>query len=389
MLRFSTIVLAVSALVLCGTGLVNANGLVANWTLNDGGTPGNTLGSGAPITDAAGNGHNGTVGGSSTITSVPGVIGTGLNFGNGSTGEYLDVPKVSDLGGGYAMTISTWVNIPSEITGHDYAVDLPGELLYGTYYSSLSVKGLYIYYNGTGSNYDYGNGKDFWNRTDGSGWAANTWEQMTFLYYGGTAADGDPYIQLYVNGMVVAAGQFGGLQLSGPYKMPTATGNLQIGSYWNGSLNDMGVWNVDLTGPVAPNTLAGGWSEGMEGGEITALYQTPMFNNSPSNFNQTLPLSQYGVSAMDQLFTLYNTQATGTTPITTSNGTLTWKYVASGLGGTSGFPGYKAGSGQYFVQLDSNGGGVETVVSTPEPGVLTLLASGLVGLLAYAWRKTK
>ena len=58
------------------------------------------------------------------------------------------------------MTISTWVNIPSEITGHDYAVDLPGELLYGTYYSSLSVKGLYIYYNGTGSNYDYGNGKD-------------------------------------------------------------------------------------------------------------------------------------------------------------------------------------------------------------------------------------
>ena len=54
---------------------------------------------------------------------------------------------------------------------------------------------------------------------------------MTFLYYGGTAADGDPYIQLYVNGMVVAAGQFGGLQLSGPYKMPTATGNLQIGSY--------------------------------------------------------------------------------------------------------------------------------------------------------------
>ena len=84
--------------VLCGTGLVNANGVVANWTLNDGGTPGNTLGSGAPITDAAGNGHNGTVGGSSTITSVPGVIGTGLNFGNGSTGEYLDVPKVRTSG---------------------------------------------------------------------------------------------------------------------------------------------------------------------------------------------------------------------------------------------------------------------------------------------------
>ena len=29
------------------------------------------------------------------------------------------------------------------------------------------------------------------------------------------------------------------------------------------------------------------------------------------------------------------------------------------------------------------------VAATPEPGTLTLLAAGLVGLLAYAWRKRK
>jgi hypothetical protein len=30
-----------------------------------------------------------------------------------------------------------------------------------------------------------------------------------------------------------------------------------------------------------------------------------------------------------------------------------------------------------------------TAVATPEPGTVTLLATGLFGLLAYAWRKRK
>ena len=100
-------------------------------------------------------------------------------------------------------------------------------------------------------------------------------------------------------------------------------------------------------------------------------------------------LSQYGVSAMDQLFTLFDSQSSGTAAVTTSNGTLTWQYVADGtLSGTSGYAGYNAGTGQYFVQLDGSGGGVETVLApTPEPGTLALLAAGLAGLLAYAWRR--
>ena len=47
---------------------------------------------------------------------------------------------------------------------------------------------------------------------------------------------------------------------------------------------------------------------------------------------------QYGVTAMDQLFTLYNTQTPTPAAVTTTNGTLTWQYVASGLPGSSGGP---------------------------------------------------
>ena len=69
---------------------------------------------------------------------------------------------------------------------------------------------------------------------------------------------------------------------------------------------------------------------------------------------------------MDKLFTLYDTASATPTVVTTANGTLAWKYVASGLTAGSGQAGQLA-NGRYFVQLDNNGGGasgggVETVL---------------------------
>ena len=68
----------------------------------------------------------------------------------------------------------------------------------------------------------------------------------------------------------------------------------------------MGVWNTDLTGPVDARPR---WPEAGARGRRAARCRRRTntdVNNSPSNFNQTLPLSQYGVSAMDKLFTLYD-----------------------------------------------------------------------------------
>lgn len=69
----------------------------------------------------------------------------------------------------------------------------------------------------------------------------------------------------------------------------------------------------------------------------------------------------------------------------TAGGVL-WGY-ASGLGSTTiGTIGGSVAGGNAYIVLDSAGNGVTMV---PEPGTFALLAAGLFGLLAYAWRKRK
>ena len=214
---------------------------------------------------------------------------------------------------------------------------------------------------------------------------------------------GTGFLQYYVNGLLVAATSYGTPSMNILEPIPSATGaNMVIGctdattyttgtfgtQMWYGGLNDIGLWQTDLSASYSiPDQWIGQSPPSLgtaAGGEIGALYNVPMYNSHSG------ALSQYGVSAMDKLFTLFDGQSSSTTAVTTSSGTLTWKYVADGtLSGTLGYAGYNAGTGQYFVQLDGAGGGVETVVASPEPGTLALLAAGLVGLLAYAWRQRK
>ena len=81
MLRFCTIALVIPSLLLLGAGPAQADGLLANWTLNDAGTVGNTIGNGHAIADSSGNGFNGTVvSGGDTLQSMAGVIGNGTVF---------------------------------------------------------------------------------------------------------------------------------------------------------------------------------------------------------------------------------------------------------------------------------------------------------------------
>ncbi len=347
---------------LAGTpGAARADGLIANWTLSDAGTPGNTLTAGATIADASGNGHTATLMGSDTLTSIAAPIGTGLTFnGLSGTGNCLSVPYSASLGGMYYLTFSAWVYYPNG-TSNSNAVLNTGQQIFNLWNQDGGTDcyklGYYLpepndrmEFTASGSeSLAWGS---VWNTFNGNGpdYTAGQWAQWTMVYNGNNGSDVGT-CDIFQNGVCVT----GGALYNGHFSSPAAGQALQLAggdNEWLGSLDDLGMWNVALTNGCTLGTTARGCS----GGEVSALYNTPMYNNHAG------PLSQYGVKAMDQLFTLYGAaNPANVSLVTTSNGALAWRYVASGLSLGSGAAGQPV-SGQYAVQLDSAGGGVETVL---------------------------
>ena len=117
---------------------------------------------------------------------------------------------------------------------------------------------------------------------------------------------------------------------------------------------------------------------------MAAIYNTP----------QVSGLGSYNLGKMSNLFQV-DTQTSGT--IDQANGWtdpaaggLTWTYetptfMASVPGGHSSGQAWTDGTYDY-VEFD-NGSGVRAPV--PEPSTLFLVAAGLSGLMAYAWRKRR
>jgi hypothetical protein len=123
---------------------------------------------------------------------------------------------------------------------------------------------------------------------------------------------------------------------------------LTIGAYYatdqqwgpsNSTVDDFGIFNTNIDGGVTngvPNNT----------GLVAAIY-----NLGVSKLN-------YDLGQMNQLFTVYG-NGTGTATI---NG-LNWTYVASGLSGGLGV--LQNVNGDYYLQLDNNGGGVESAANNP------------------------
>jgi hypothetical protein len=361
--KFARIASLAILAALAGTpGIVRADGLIANWTLSDAGAPGNTLTAGATIADASGNGHAATLLGADTLTSIAAPIGTGLTFnGLSGTGNCLSVPYSASLGSMYCLTLSAWVYYPAGTTNAN-AVPNKGQQLFNLwtqnggnpcyqfgYYLPEPSERMEFTASGSESSI-WGS---VWNTLNGNGpdYTPGQWAQWTMVYNGNNGtSSGTCYF--FQNGDCVAGGTIG---YAGQLYHPASGQALQLAggdNEWLGSLDDLGMWNVALTNGCILGTTA----RGCTGGEVSALYNTPMYNNHAG------PLSQYGVKAMDQLFTLYDAaNPTNVALVTTSNGALAWRYVAGGLTLGSGAAGQPV-SGQYAVQLDSAGGGVESVL---------------------------
>ena len=401
---FCTIVLALLCLALFSAGQARADGLLANWTLN---APTGTT----SFPDNSGNGHTATLQGSDTLTSMSGMgypnspVGGGLYFnGLSGTGNCLSVPYSASLGGMTCLTLSAWVYYPASTT-HLNAVLNTGQQLFNLWNQDGGNNSYkFGYYlpepNDRMGFYDTGSGSTLeqwgscWINFNGNGpdYTPGTWAQWTMVYNGNSLTNGlnggESAVStcfFFQNGVFVSGGSLNLGSNGTQFKLasPASGQALEVAggnNEWLGSLADLGMWNVALTSGNA----VGNYNRGTTGGEVSALYNTPTSGYTA--------LSQYGVKAMDQLFTLYDTQAANPAVVTTANSTLTWQYVASGLPDGSGGAGLAASgpyAGDYYVQLDANGGGVVAPVPTPEPSTLMLLAVGLVGLLAYAWRSRK
>ena len=190
-------------------------GLVAAYGFNEG--------SGTTVTDASGNGNNGTIGGATWTTS--GKYGNALVF-NG-TSALVTINNSASLQLGTAMTLEAWVS-PSTVSSAWRDVIYKGNDNY--YLEGTSPTSGQPAAGGTFS------GSPIYGTT---ALTANTWTHLAATYDGTT-------MRLYVNGVQVASqAQTGAIA--------TSTNPLQIGGdsiygqYFAGTIDEVRVYNVALT----------------------------------------------------------------------------------------------------------------------------------------------
>ena len=182
-------------------------------------------GSGTAVTDASGNGNNGTI--TNATWSSSGKFGKALQF-NG-TNALVTIPDAASLHLSTGMTLEAWVN-PSTVNGNWRDVIYKGN---DNFYleatsSNASKPDAGMIAGGTYAD-AYGTAK----------LAANTWSFLTETYDGST-------LRLYVNGTQVASTAHTG-------SIATSTNPLQIGGdsiygqRFAGLIDEVRVYNVALT----------------------------------------------------------------------------------------------------------------------------------------------
>ena len=218
-------------------------------------------GSGTTVTDQSGNGHNGTVSG--TTWAATGKYGKALQF-NGSS-ALVTIPDAASLHLTTGMTLEAWVN-PSTVNGNWRDVIYKGN---DNYYLEATSSNA--------SKPDAGliAGGSYADAYGSAALTANTWSYLAETYDGTT-------LRLYVNGTQVASTAHTGT-------ISTSTNPLQIGGdsiygqNFAGMIDEVRIYNTALTPtqiqtdqttpitPTGPTYSVGGSVSGVVGGEVDGL----------------------------------------------------------------------------------------------------------------------
>jgi fibronectin type 3 domain-containing protein len=208
---------ALVAMVSSGGAPAAPTGLVAAYAFDEG--------SGSNITDASGNGNNGTVANVTWVTT--GKYGNAIQFNGTST--LVTIPDTAALHLTTAMTLEAWVN-PSTVSSAWRDVIYKGNDNY--YLEATSTNA---------SKPDGGliAGGSYADAFGTAALAANTWSFLTETYDGTT-------LRLYVNGTQVASTAHTG-------SITTSTNPLQIGGdsiygqFFKGMIDNVRIYNTALT----------------------------------------------------------------------------------------------------------------------------------------------
>jgi uncharacterized membrane protein YgcG len=241
--------LALATMLLCwaATGSVAQASTVLDgqWHLDEG--------TGTAVSDASGNGNDGTLKGS--VTWVPGRFGHALSF-TGTPG-YVQVPGAASLDT-QAVSVSAWVN----------HLGSPGDYKYIVAKGATAIAASYALYTGAHGGLEFyvsrDQGQTFTTTADaGTGLWDGNWHLVAGTFDGTT-------MRLYVDGNEVGSG----VRNPGSIQYPHPTSNdLYIGDYplcaagtFVGLIDEVAVWNKALSAADVHQLLGGPGQTPFSGG---------------------------------------------------------------------------------------------------------------------------
>jgi hypothetical protein len=248
-------------------------GLVASYSFNEG--------SGTTVADSSGNGNNGTISGATWTTA--GKYGGALSFNGQSSRVTINDSTSLHLSSG--MTLEAWVSPTSVPTSWQDVIYKEKDIYFLEAGSSLSKNppAVGATFSSDGDLYLAGI----------SSLAAKTWTHLAATYDGAT-------LRLYVNGVQIASRSIAD-SLTSSTKALQIGGDAAFGQYFQGTIDEVRVYNRALAPAEIQNDMASAVSQNVDSQPPTAPSNLTATASGPNQINLSWTASTDGVGVTGYL----------------------------------------------------------------------------------------